>query len=61
MLLPWARECLKPGGILCLSQSVNIGLRLPMKDNEKMLVVIFILKHLLLVHATQYGVVDAAG
>ena len=42
----------------CLSQFINVGLRLPTKDVEETHVVLFILKHLLLVHATQYGVVN---
>ena len=44
-----------------LSQFVCVRLRLPTKDVEKMHVVLFFLKHLLLVHATQYGVVNVSG
>ena len=41
-----------------LSQFVCVRLRLPTKDVEKMHVVLFILKYLLFVHATQYGMVN---
>ena len=45
------------GPTLC----VNIRLRLPTKDVEATYVVLIILKHLLFVHATEYGVINAGG
>ena len=48
-------------GLKGLTLCVNIRLRLPTKDVKKMYVVLLILKHLLFVHATEYGVVNAGG
>ena len=47
-------------GRLCQPLLVNVRLRLPPKDVEETQVVLFILKYLLLVHATQYDVVNAS-
>ena len=44
-----------------LTLCVNIRLRLPTKDVKEMYVVLLILKHLLFVHATEYGVINAGG
>ena len=48
-------------GLKGLTLCVNIRLRLPTKDVKEMYVVLLILKHLLFVHATEYGVVNAGG
>ena len=48
-------------GLKGLALCVNIRLRLPTKDVKEMYVVLIILKHLLFVHATKYGVVNAGG
>ena len=48
-------------GRLCLTLFVNVGLRLPPKDVKETQVVLFDLKHLLFVHATQYSVVNTGG
>ena len=48
-------------GRKCLPQFVNARLRLPAKDVEETHVVLFILKYLLFVHATQYDVVNVSG
>ena len=45
------------GLILC----VNIRLRLPTNDVEETYVVLLVLKHLLFVHATKYGVLNVSG
>ena len=37
---------------------VNVELRLPTKDVKETQVVLFVLKHLLFVHATKYGVIN---
>ena len=47
-------------GRYCLSQCVNIRLRLPTKDVEETHVVLIVLKHLLFVHATKYGVINVS-
>ena len=44
-----------------LTLCVNIRLRLPTKDVEETYVVLIVLKHLLFVHATEYGVINAGG
>ena len=48
-------------GLKGLTLCVNIRLRLPTKDVKEMYVVLLILKHLLFVHTTGYGVVNAGG
>ena len=48
-------------GLKGLTLCVNIRLRLPTKDVEETYVVLIVLKHLLFVHATKYGVVYAGG
>ena len=48
-------------GLKGLTLCVNIRLRLPTKDVEETYVVLIVLKHLLFVHATKYGVVNAGG
>ena len=40
---------------------VNVELRLPPKDVKETQVVLFVLKHLLFVHATKYGVINTGG
>ena len=40
---------------------VNVELRLPTKDVKETQVVLFVLKHLLFVHATEYGVINTGG
>ena len=44
-------------GLKGLTLCVNIRLRLPTKDVEETYVVLLVLKHLLFVHATKYGVI----
>ena len=48
-------------GLKGLTLCVNIRLRLPTKDVEETYVVLLVLKHLLFVHTTGYGVVNAGG
>ena len=48
-------------GLKGLTLCVNIRLRLPTKDVEKTYVVLLVLKHLLFVHATKYGVINVSG
>ena len=48
-------------GLKGLTLCVNIRLRLPTKDVKEMYVVLLILKHLLFVHATEYGVINVCG
>ena len=45
-------------GLKGLTLCVNIRLRLPTKDVEETYVVLIVLKHLLFVHATKYGVIN---
>ena len=45
----------------CETLCVNIKLRLPTKDVEETYVVLIVLKHLLFVHATKYGVINVSG
>ena len=45
-------------GLKGLTLCVNIRLRLPTKDVEETYIVLIVLKHLLFVHTTQYGVVN---
>ena len=47
-------------GLKGLTLCVNIRLRLPTKDVKEMYVVLLILKHLLFVHATKYGVINVS-
>ena len=47
-------------GLKGLTLCVNIWLRLPMKDVEETYVVLLVLKHLLFVHATKYGVINVS-
>ena len=47
-------------GLKGLTLCVNIRLRLPTKDVEETYVVLIILKHLLFVHATKYGVINVS-
>ena len=47
-------------GLKGLSLCVNIWLRLPTKDVEETYVVLIVLKHLLFVHATKYGVINVS-
>ena len=44
-----------------LTLCVNIRLCLPAKDVEGMYVVLIVLKHLLFVHASKYGVINVRG
>ena len=44
-------------GLKGLTLCVNIRLRLPTKVIEETYVVLIVLKHLLFVHATKYGVI----
>ena len=48
-------------GLKGLTLCVNIWLRLPTKDVEEIYVVLLVLKHLLFVHATKYGVINVSG
>ena len=45
-------------GLKGLNLCVNIRLRLPTKDVEETHVVLIVLKHLLFVHDTKYGVIN---
>ena len=47
-------------GLKGLRLCVNIRLRLPTKDVEETYVVLIVLKHLLFVHATKYGVINVS-
>ena len=47
-------------GLKGLTLSVNIRLRLPTKDVEETYVVLIVLKHLLLVHASKHGVINVS-
>ena len=47
-------------GLKSLTLCVNIRLRLPTKDVEETYVVLIVLKHLLFVHATKYGVINVS-
>ena len=47
-------------GLKSLTLCVNIRLRLPTKDVEETYVVLIVLKYLLLVHATKYGVINVS-
>ena len=47
-------------GLKGLTLCVNIRLRLPTKDVEETYVVLIVLKHLLLVHASKYGVINVS-
>ena len=47
-------------GLKGLTLCVNIRLRLPTKDVEETYVVLIVLKHLLCVHATKYGVINVS-
>ena len=47
-------------GLKGLTLCVNIRLRLPTKDVEETYVVLIILKHLLFVHATKYGLMNVS-
>ena len=47
-------------GLKGLTLCVNIRLRLPAKDVEESHVVLIVLKHLLFVHATKYGVINVS-
>ena len=47
-------------GLKGLTLCVNIRLRLPTKDVEETYVVLIVLKHLLFVHATKYGVINVS-
>ena len=47
-------------GLKGLTLCVNIWLRLPTKDVEETHVVLIVLKHLLFVHATKYGVINVS-
>ena len=47
-------------GLKGLTLCVNIRLRLPTKDVKEMYVVLLLLKHLLFVHATKYGVINVS-
>ena len=44
-------------GLKGLTLCVNIRLRLPTKDVEETYRVLIVLKHMLFVHATKYGVI----
>ena len=44
-------------GLKGLTLCINIRLRLPTKDVEETYVVLIVLKHLLFVHASKYGVI----
>ena len=48
-------------GLKGLTLCVNIRLRLPTKDVEGTYVVLIVLKHLLFVHASKYGVINVRG
>lgn len=48
-------------GLKGLTLCVNIRLRLPTKDVEETYVVLIVLKHLMFVHATKYGVINVSG
>ena len=48
-------------GLKGLPLCVNIKLRMPTKDVEETYVVLIVLKHLLFVHATKYGVINVSG
>ena len=48
-------------GLKGLTLCVNIRLRLPTKGVEEAYVVLLVLKHLLFVHATKYGVINVSG
>ncbi len=48
-------------GLEGLALSANIWLCLPTKDVEETYVVLIVLKHLLFVHATKYGVINVSG
>ena len=48
-------------GLEGLALFANIRLRLPTKDVEETHVVLIVLKHLLFVHATKYGVINVSG
>lgn len=43
-----------------LTLCVNIRLRLPTEDVEETYIVLIVLKHLLFVHATKYGVINVS-
>ena len=45
-------------GLKGLTLCVNIKLRLPTKDVGETYVVLILLKHLLFVHATKYGMIN---
>ena len=47
-------------GLKGLNLCVNIRLRLPTKDVEETYVVLIVLKYLLFVHATKYGVINVS-
>ena len=47
-------------GLKGLTLCVNIRLRLPTKDVEETYVVLIVLKHLLFVLATKYGVINVS-
>ena len=47
-------------GLKDLTLCDNIRLRLPTKDVEETYVVLIVLKHLLFVHATKYGVINVS-
>ena len=47
-------------GLKGLTLCVNIRLRLPTKDVEETYVVLIVLKLLLFVHATKYGVINVS-
>ena len=47
-------------GLKGLTLCVNIRLRLPTKDVEETYVVLIVLKHLLFVHATKYGMINVS-
>ena len=48
-------------GRQCPPLIVNVELRLPPKDVKETQVVLFVLKHLLFVYATKYGVINTGG
>ena len=47
-------------GLKGLTLCVNIRLRVPTKDVEETYVVLIVLKYLLFVHATKYGVINVS-
>ena len=47
-------------GLKGLPLCVNIKLRMPTKDVEETYVVLIVLKHLLFVHTTKYGVINVS-